>query len=211
MPGGGNFDGDLGTLAAIEAVAADGRGESTTRHPLEVAVWVNEEGVAYGNGLCGSRALAGELDAGELENVWNGVRKADAIRAVGGDPDHIGDARRAPGSIHAYLELHIEQGGVLDRAGIPIGVVEGIVAIDRYEAVVPGAPNHAGTTPMPDRQDALVAAARLVLAVRDVVTGEPGPSGRERSASSRSRPTRPTSSPDWSATRSSCATCRPRR
>ena len=174
VPNGGNFDGPLGTLAAIEAVQAFNEAGITTRHPLEVVVWVNEEGVAYGNGLCGSRAAAGELEPGELDHVWNGVRKADAIRAIGGDPDRIGAARRAPGSIRAYLELHIEQGGVLDKAGTPIGVVEGIVAIDRYEAVIRGTANHAGTTPMPDRHDALIAAARLTLLVHDVVTGESG-------------------------------------
>ena len=174
VPNGGNFDGDLGSLAAIEAVRTMSRHGVTTSHPLEVVVWANEEGVAFGNGLCGSRAAAGELAAGEMDQVWNGMRKADAMRRIGGDPDRIEEARRAPGSIHAYLELHIEQGGTLDRAGIPIGVVEGIVAIDRYEAVIRGVPNHAGTTPMPDRHDALVAAAQLVLAVREIVTAEPG-------------------------------------
>ena len=174
VPEGGNFDGDLGTLAAIEAVRTLERRGLATTHPLEVIVWVNEEGVAFGNGLCGSRAAAGELVSGELSQVWNGMTKAEAIRRIGGDPDRIGDARRAPGSIRAYLELHIEQGGTLDRGGIPIGVVEGIVAIDRYDAVVRGVPNHAGTTPMPDRHDALVAAAQLILAVREIATAEPG-------------------------------------
>ncbi len=174
VPGGGNFDGDLGTMAAIEVAASLSERNIQTRHPLEVVVWANEEGVAYGNGLDGSRAAAGERVAGDLDQVWNGVRKADAIRKIGGDPDRIGDARRAPGSIHAYLELHIEQGGTLDQAGVPIGIVEGIVAIDRYEAVITGVANHAGTTPMPLRHDALVAAAELVLAVKDVVGSEPG-------------------------------------
>ncbi len=174
VPNGGNYDGPLGTLGAIEVVEALNEARVGTRHPLEVVVWVNEEGVAYGNGLCGSRAAVGELVPGELDQVWNGVKKADAVRGIGGNPDRIADARRAPGSIAAYLELHIEQGGTLDKAGIPIGIVEGIVAIDRYQAVVTGSPNHAGTTTMPDRRDALVAAAQLVLAVREVVTSEPG-------------------------------------
>ena len=174
VPNGGNFDGDLGTLAAIEAIQAFAEAGSSTRHPLEAVVWVNEEGVAYGNGLCGSRAAAGALEAGELDHVWNGVKKADAIRALGGDPARIEAARRAPGSIRAYVELHIEQGGVLDKAGVPIGVVEGIVAIDRYEAVIRGTANHAGTTPMPDRHDALIAAAKMTLLVQDTVTSEAG-------------------------------------
>lgn len=174
VPSGGNFDGPLGTLAAIEVAQTLGEQKMTTAHPLEVVVWTNEEGVAYGNGLCGSRAAAGELVAGELDHVWNGVRKADAIRGLGGSPERIVEARRAPGSIHAYLELHIEQGGVLDKAGIPVGVVEGIVGIDRYDCTIRGAANHAGTTPMPDRRDALLAASRLVQAVNEVVTAEQG-------------------------------------
>ncbi len=174
VPSGGNFDGALGILAAIEVAQALADQGVTTIHPLEVVVWTNEEGVAYGDGLCGSRAAAGEMIAGELDKAWNGVRKADAIRRLGGNPDRIADARRAPGSIHAYLELHVEQGGVLDRADVPIGIVEGIVGIDRYDCVVRGAANHAGTTPMAHRHDALLAAARLVEAVHEVVTGVPG-------------------------------------
>jgi beta-ureidopropionase / N-carbamoyl-L-amino-acid hydrolase len=174
VPNGGNFDGPLGTLAAIEVARALAEQGVATDHPLEVVVWTNEEGVAFGNGLCGSRAAAGELVPGELDQVWNGTRMADAIATLGGSPSRIAEAVRPAGSVHAYIELHIEQGGVLDRAGVPIGVVEGIVAIDRYEAVVRGAANHAGTTPMPDRQDALVAASRLVGAVNEVVTAEPG-------------------------------------
>lgn len=174
VPDGGNFDGDLGSMAAIEVVEALHEAGTMTHRPLEVVIWANEEGVAYGNGLCGSRAAAGKLVPGELDQVWNGVAKADAIRKVGGDPDRIDESRRHPGSFHAYLELHIEQGGTLDKEGIPIGVVEGIVAIDRYEVTVRGFANHAGTTPMPDRRDALIAASKLVLAVQEIVTSEPG-------------------------------------
>ena len=174
VPQGGNFDGDLGSLSAIEAIRIlDERGIET-RHPLEIVVWANEEGVAFGNGLCGSRAVAGALEPGELSQVWNGVVKRDAIRKIGGDPDRIEAARRSPGSIRCYFELHIEQGGRLEREGIAVGVVQGIVAIDRYSAEIRGFANHAGTTPMPDRKDALVAAAHLAIAVRDIVTGEPG-------------------------------------
>ncbi len=100
--------------------------------------------------------------------------EVSVMRGIGGDPERLAEARLTPGALRAYLELHIEQGGTLDRLGTPIGVVEGIVAIDRYEAVITGAANHAGTTPMAMRQDALVAAARLVLDVRDVVTAEAG-------------------------------------
>ena len=174
VPNGGNFDGALGVMSSIETVSALNAATLTTRRPIEVVVWANEEGVAFGNGLDGSRAAAGERAPGEAGQVWNGTRKADAIRGIGGDPDRISEARRQPGSNHCYLELHIEQGGTLDQTGIPIGIVEGIVAIDRYDALITGAPNHAGTTPMPRRHDALIAASKLVLAVQDVVTAEPG-------------------------------------
>jgi len=174
VPNGGNFDGDVGSIGGVEVMRALQEAKHVTRRPLELVIWTNEEGVAFENGLCGSRAAAGKLEKGELDHVWNGVTKRDAIKKIGGDPDRIESARRAKGSFRAYLELHIEQGGTLDKAGIPIGVVEGIVAIDRYEAVVKGFANHAGTTPMPERKDALVAASQLVLLVREVVNAEPG-------------------------------------
>jgi beta-ureidopropionase / N-carbamoyl-L-amino-acid hydrolase len=174
VPNGGNFDGPLGSLAAIEVAQTLAEQHITTRHPLEAVVWVNEEGFAYGSGLDGSRAASGELTPGELDQAWNGVKKADAIRRIGGNPDRLEEARRSPSSIHCYLELHIEQGGSLDRQSVPIGIVEGIVGIDRYQARVRGAANHAGTTPMGDRQDALIAAAQLTLEVREIVTAEPG-------------------------------------
>lgn len=174
VPNGGNFDGDLGSLSAIETVRTLNEQRIATRHPLEIVIWANEEGVAYGQGLDGSRAAAGQLKAGEMDKVWNGVKKSDALRKIGGDPDRIAEARRPPASFHCYLELHIEQGGNLEKAGIPVGVVEGIVAIDRYDAVIRGFANHAGTTPMPGRRDALIAAAELTLAVREIVTSEAG-------------------------------------
>jgi N-carbamoyl-L-amino-acid hydrolase len=174
VPSGGNFDGDLGSLASLGALEACRAAGLRTRRPLEMVVWAHEEGVAFGRGLAGSRIVAGDLRTADLDQTWNGLRRGDAIRRIGGDPERIADAVRAKGAWHAYLELHIEQGGTLDETGIPIGVVEGIVAIDRYDAVITGFANHAGTTPMTERQDALLAASQLALAVRDVVTSEPG-------------------------------------
>jgi len=174
VPNGGNFDGPLGSLAAIEVVRVLDAHRVRTQHPLEVVVWANEEGVAYGKPLFGSRAAAGQLAEGELDEVWNGVRKADAVRAIGGDPDRITAARRVEASFHCYIELHIEQGGTLDRTQIPVGIVEGIVTIDRYEATVTGLANHAGTTAMTDRRDALVAASHLTLAVNEIVRDQAG-------------------------------------
>jgi beta-ureidopropionase / N-carbamoyl-L-amino-acid hydrolase len=167
VPSGGNFDGDLGSMAAIEVVHTLQDRNLTTRHPLKVVIWQNEEG-----GLVGSRAAFG--DSLDLERQYNGIRLADGLRRIGGDPAKLEEARIPPGSFHCYLELHIEQGGNLDKAGIPIGVVEGIVSIDEYEVEIRGFANHAGTTPMPERRNALLAAAKLIEAVQQIVTREPG-------------------------------------
>jgi N-carbamoyl-L-amino-acid hydrolase len=174
VPSGGNFDGDLGSLSALGAIEAIDAVGVRTRHPLEMVVWAHEEGVAFGRALACSRIVAGDFKPADLDEVWNGMRRADAIRKIGGDPDRVLAARRTKGSIHCYIELHIEQGGTLEKAAIPIGVVEGIVAIDKYDVTVTGFANHAGTTPMAERQDALLAAAQLTIAVREVVTREPG-------------------------------------
>lgn len=174
VPSGGNFDGDLGSLAALGVLEALDASAARTRHPLEMVVWAHEEGFAFGRGIACSRIAAGLVEQTDLDDVWNGMTRADAIRRIGGDPDRIRGAIRPKGSHHCYLELHIEQGGTLDRAKIPVGVVEGIVAIDKYDATITGFANHAGTTPIADRQDALLAAAHLTVAVRDAVTRSPG-------------------------------------
>lgn len=174
VPNGGNFDGNVGSMGALAVMEALNAAGVRTQHPLEAVIWASEEGYAFEDGLDGSRAAAGLIEPGELDQVWRGTVKRDAIRGIGGDPDRLDEARREPGSFLCYLELHIEQGGVLHEAGIPIGVVEGIVGIDWYEAVIRGFANHAGTTPMPGRRDALLAAGHLILAVNDLVTAEPG-------------------------------------
>jgi beta-ureidopropionase / N-carbamoyl-L-amino-acid hydrolase len=174
VPTGGNFDGDLGTLAALEVIQACQQAGITPRHPLELVVWAHEESTAFGRGTAASRIVAGDLRAGDLDQMWNGLRRADGIRRLGGAPDRIEDAVRKPGAWHAYFELHIEQGGTLEIARTPIGIVEGIVAIHRYAAIVSGFANHAGTTPMGERRDAMLAASRLVIAVNAVVTARSG-------------------------------------
>ena len=130
--------------------------------------------MAFTQGFDGSRAVAGDLKAADMDQIWNGMTRADSIRKIGGDPDRIMEAIRPRGAHHCYLELHIEQGGNLERQSLPIGVVEGIVAIDRLEVTIAGFANHAGTTAMADRQDALVAGSHLTIAVRQIVSSEPG-------------------------------------
>jgi N-carbamoyl-L-amino-acid hydrolase len=170
VPEGGNYDGNVGSMAAIEVAQVLAELGTTTRHPLEVVIWSNEEGA-----LSGSRAWSGQLDPAELSHVSvSGLTIADGIRALGGDPARLSEARRSRGDIAAYFELHIEQGGVLDAAHVDIGVVEGIVGIGEWSVTVTGFANHAGTTPMDQRHDALLAAARFVEMVNRVVTSEPG-------------------------------------
>jgi N-carbamoyl-L-amino-acid hydrolase len=174
VPQGGNFDGDLGSLSAIEVIEVLRERTHLTRHPLEIVVWAHEESTAFGRGLAGSRIVAGDFVRGDLTQTWNGITREQAIAKIGGAPDRLAEAARDKGSLHCYLELHIEQGATLHRRSIPVGVVEGIVAIDGFNVVVRGFANHAGTTPMAERQDALIAASQLTLAVRDIVTARPG-------------------------------------
>jgi len=170
VPNGGNYDGDVGSLGAIECAQVLHESNVITHHPLEIVVFANEEG-----GLVGSRAMIGGLTAEALAvKSHSGKTIREGIRAIGGDPDQLSEAIRRKGDFRAYLELHIEQGGILDAEKINIGVVEGIVGIKWWEVTIEGFANHAGTTPMDKRQDALLAAAQLVLAVNKVVTNVPG-------------------------------------
>jgi N-carbamoyl-L-amino-acid hydrolase len=174
VPNGGNFDGDLGTFSALEVIQAVQAAKIQTRHPLEMVLWAHEESTAFGIGTAASRIVAGDLQAGDMDRTWNGMKRSDAIRRIAGSPDQIETAIKAKGTWHSYVELHIEQGGTLDKAKIPIGIVEGIVGIHRYDVVIEGFANHAGTTPMGERRDAMIAAAQLTLAVREIASRRQG-------------------------------------
>ena len=170
VPDGGNYDGDVGSMSAIEAAQTLSERSYRNRHPLHVMIWCDEE-----SGLTGSRGYIGDLPPGELTSPGrDGVPLADKIRRIGGDPDRIAAARHAPGSIAGYVELHIEQGAILDERGLEIGIVEGIVGIHHYDVTIHGFANHAGTTPMDRRRNALLAAAELTLAVDRIVKSVPG-------------------------------------
>ncbi len=170
VPEGGNFDGQVGSTSAIEVARALDAAGSSLRHPLEVIIFSNEEG-----GTIGSHTLAAGLSPAELDRVsQSGKTLREGLRFLGGDPDRLDTARRKPGDIAAYLELHIEQGAVLDERKIQIGVVEGIVGIRHWDVTVEGFANHAGTTPMNRRKDALLVAARCIEAVNRLVTRVPG-------------------------------------
>jgi len=170
VPEGGNFDGDVGSLGAIEVAQTLAENKVTTRHPLEVIIFQNEEG-----GLIGSEAVVGQLSEKEFDLVnKSGKTVRDGIKFIGGDLSKLATVKREKGSIAAYLELHIEQGGTLEAEKIDIGVVEGIVGINWWDVTIEGFANHAGTTAMNNRQDALLAAAKFIEAVNRVVTSVPG-------------------------------------
>jgi N-carbamoyl-L-amino-acid hydrolase len=170
VPGGGNYDGPVGSLSAIEVAWTLQDAGYRSRYPLEFVVFPNEEG-----GKTGSRALAGTVEPRELEIVTaSGHTIEEGIRRIGGDPGRLHEAHRPAGSITAFLELHVEQGAILDTDGQDIGVVEGIVGIMRWNVAVEGMTNHAGTTPMDGRRDAMVAAARFIDAVHRTALEMPG-------------------------------------
>ena len=170
VPEGGNFDGDVGSMAAIEVAQTFAEHNVTTRHPLEIVIWQNEEG-----GLFGSRAVSGQLTAAELKTVSNSGKTVEqGIAFIGGDPTKLDGVKRRKGDIAGYFELHIEQGGTLDTSKTDIGVVEGIVGIKQWEVTVTGFQNHAGTTAMDIRHDALLSAARFIEMVNRVVRSVPG-------------------------------------
>lgn len=165
VPNGGAYDGCVGVIGAIEVIELLNENRITTDGPLEVVVFTDEEG-----GLTGSRAFVGDLGA-DAQTVVNNSGKtiAEGIRFLGGDPGRLAEAARKEGDIKAYLELHIEQGGVLESKELNIGVVEGIVGIEWWEITIEGFSNHAGTTPMKGRRDAVLAGARFALMVNEVV------------------------------------------
>lgn len=170
VPNGGHYDGIVGVMAAIEVARTLDDSGRMLRHPLEIIVWSNEEG-----GKTGSRSMNGSVEPRELDLPSLGDKTlGGGMLFLGGDPERLDENVREPGAIAGYVELHVEQGAILDREGIDIGVVDGIVGIKRWNATVEGFANHAGTTPMDQRQDAMYAAARLITAIRDVITAEPG-------------------------------------
>jgi N-carbamoyl-L-amino-acid hydrolase len=170
VPHGGKYDGALGVIAAIECAQILEENGLQTLHPFEVILFTDEEG-----GLIGSRALAGEISGEALAIVsHSGKTIREGIKAMGGNPDRISEARRGQRDIKAFVEIHVEQGGMLEQSNIDIGIVEGIVGINWWDVTIEGSANHAGTTPMNMRRDALLSAARFIIAVNTVVRSQPG-------------------------------------
>lgn len=161
VPDGGRFDGVAGVIVALEVARMLDEQGIQLRHTLEVVDFLAEEVSVFGVSCIGSRAMAGVLPDDWLGLVHDGRSLDQAIRDVGGDPT----ARARRDDIRAFLELHIEQGPVLEAEGLDLGIVTAIAGIERIEIVLTGRPDHAGTAPMDRRADALVAAATLVTAI----------------------------------------------
>lgn len=170
----GHLDGAYGVLAAIEVASHLRDADEALEHGLLVVAFANEEGARGTDGMTGSHACIGRSAATPMDGIDDeGLAVADRVRAAGGDPDAVDRSRWDLDRIDAFVELHIEQGPVLDVAQVPIGVVTGITGRQAIELHVRGAANHAGTTPMDLRHDALAAAAEIILAVEAL----PGPGG----------------------------------
>ena len=165
VPGAGHLDGALGVLVGLECLRTLKEQGLPLRHPLEAVAFTDEEG-RFG-GMFGSQAIAGRLTPERIHNArdLDGVGIVDAMSSRGLDAMQALKARRRPESLHAFLELHIEQGPVLDQRGISLGVVEGIAGLFKWNVRLIGAANHAGTTPMEMRRDAFAGLAELSEAI----------------------------------------------
>src|SRR5215213_4780737 len=167
---GGNFDGPLGSFSAIEVARSLREQDVRLRHPIDVVVWTNEEG-----GTIGSKCAIGHITPADLDKVArSGKTIREGIGLVGGNVARLSEAVLHKGDLTCYLELHIEQGGLLEKAGLQIGVVEGIVGLRWFEVTVTGFSNHAGTTPMDQRKDAMLAAAKFAVVINEAVRSVPG-------------------------------------
>jgi N-carbamoyl-L-amino-acid hydrolase len=170
VPDGGNYDGCVGSVAALEVIEALKENKFLTNHPLEVIIFSNEEGYTIGSSMWIRKYDTEALKAKSQSELTI----ADGIKAIGGNPDGLNQMVRQKGDLTAFLELHIEQGGILEQEHIQIGVVEGIVGIEKWNITIEGIANHGGTTPMNMRYDALLSAAKLIIAVNEVITSYEG-------------------------------------
>ncbi len=164
VTGGGRFDGIIGVLAGLEIARRLQETGTQLRHPLEIVDFTAEEPSEFGISTIGSRGMVNNLSQEMLGRTdATGLTLYEGIKRAGGEPECIAEQARQPGDVSLYLELHIEQGPVLEQTGHQLGVVTGIVGIHRYRVSILGKPNHAGTTPMDMRFDALTGAAEVAL------------------------------------------------
>tara|TARA_A200000113_G_scaffold58054_1_gene49401 strand:- start:508 stop:1806 length:1299 start_codon:yes stop_codon:yes gene_type:complete len=170
VPNGGHYDGPLGVIGGIEALETILDSKIITSHPLELIIFTNEEG-----GVFGSRALAGKLSDNALEvKTASGFTNGEGVDRLGGNQNRIFEVAKSSNDYHAFVELHIEQGNILNKNNIDIGVVTGIVGLKWWDVTITGFANHAGTTPMDERKDPMITAADFILLVKRIITNVPG-------------------------------------
>ncbi len=175
QPYGGRFDGVAGVLCAIEAVQVLAENNIQPERSIEVISFADEEGWRFNKGLFGSRGILGKLEEGELQRMdKDGITREQALKDFGCDPTKFKESEYKPGSIYCFLELHIEQGPVLDIGNKPIGVVSGISGPLWLTVTLKGMAGHTGSVPMPLRKDALLGAAKIIVALNEIVTQVPG-------------------------------------
>lgn len=168
VPDGGKFDGALGVLAGIEVVQTLQEQQILHDHPIEVIAFTDEEGSRFGFGMIGSRAIAGTMKKDQLQQAdSNGVTIEEAMKQAGLDLQNMEEAKKEPSAVKAYVELHIEQGRVLERHGLPVGVVSGIAGPLWTKWTLSGEAGHAGATPMDSRKDPLMAAAEIMQFIEE--------------------------------------------
>jgi allantoate deiminase len=171
----GKWDGPLGLITAISCVADLHKRGRRLPFAIEVTGFADEEGVRFASTLLGSRAVAGTFNESVLASKDSaGISMRDALARFGLDPDHIGAAARARGELLAYLELHIEQGPVLEAQNLPVGVVSAIAGATRLAARLTGMAGHAGTVPMAMRRDALAGAAECICRIEELCRTDAG-------------------------------------
>ena len=170
VPDGGKYDGVVGCVSGLEAVETLVENGKKLRHPLEVIVFTDEEGFRFGSGLLGSGAICGQdLDIRETDLDLYGNERGEVIKSYGITVADAPKARIRPEDVHCFIELHVEQGASLYKSKTPIGVVSSIAGVSRYEITITGEANHAGSTIMADRKDALVAASKFIAQVPEIV------------------------------------------
>ena len=169
VPGAGHLDGALGVVVGLECLRRAKEENIPLRYPLELVAFSDEEG-RFG-GMLGSQAIAGTLTPESIHNAidLNGIKLTDAMQQHGLDAMQALHARRNPESIHSFIELHIEQGPILDQIGFSVGIVDAIAGLFKWEVSLKGTPNHAGTTPMHMRNDAFQALAEFSSQIQRVL------------------------------------------
>ncbi|MBV1699273.1 MAG: allantoate amidohydrolase [Hyphomicrobiales bacterium] len=171
----GRFDGALGVVTAVEAVKAASKSAKRFAFAIEVVAFGDEEGVRFASTLGGAKALAGKFAASALDETDDGgVSRRQALMAFGCDPSQLRELTASAERTLGYVEVHIEQGPVLEQENLPVGIVTAIAGVTRATVEIDGVAGHAGTVPMPLRKDALMAAAEMLLAVEAAARSRPG-------------------------------------